>query len=452
VSAAHDVRRRSFSTSVVGYDRGEVEAFRDEVAGTIEELHERIGALERQVGDFESAKPITADQAFAQVARETQRILQVAQDAGARLLQQAREQAENELAVARREHAQIVGEGYRTRDKMGDQLGALDQARTRLLQKLHDAGSEIERVCAAVDSDPPGEARRVVSEQAMEHARTGTDLARRPIRPGEPTLRVVNGEDGSEQPALMRRVTRRHEPIPPGGGDPLVDKRDQLAPLRAALIDSLREELRLVRDRLREHLRQAADVNQRTAIVLDKAALAGAAAAGNAILARAFDLGARAAEADHHQGDTPAEQEGDTPPERGEHDDSALSEVLDARIGAPIRSLLEHARKAQDPPWVLSERVDGVISDASEAMVAEIAETELSRAFERGKLATWIEGSAARRWIVSPRGHRRDDRCRQNANAGAVPPDEPFPSGEDAPPRFSDCTCTTSAAEEDNDP
>jgi hypothetical protein len=85
-------------------------------------------------------------------------------------------------------------------------------------------------------------------------------------------------------------------------------------------------------------------------------------------------------------------------------------------------------------------------------MVAEIAETELSRAYERGKLVTWSEGSAARRWIVSPRGHRRDDRCRQNAKAGAMPPNEPFPSGEHAPPRFSGCTCTTSAAEEENDP
>ncbi|HSK97109.1 MAG TPA: hypothetical protein VK891_10870, partial [Euzebyales bacterium] len=85
-------------------------------------------------------------------------------------------------------------------------------------------------------------------------------------------------------------------------------------------------------------------------------------------------------------------------------------------------------------------------------MVAEIAETELSRAYEHGKLATWSEEGVARRWISSPRGHRRDERCRRNGEVGALPPEEPFPSGEHAPPRFSGCTCTTSALKEDNDP
>lgn len=448
MSAAQDIRTRSFSTSVVGYDRGEVEAFRNEMADMVEDLSGRLEALDRKLHEFERAKPITADQAFAHVARETQRILQVAQDAGARMLQQAREQAENELAVARREHAQIVGEGYRTRDKMGDQLGELDAARSRLLQKLFDASSEIERICAAVESDPPGEVRRVLSEQVMEHPRTqvmertGTDLARRPLRPGEPTLRVVNGDERREQAVRARRGSRRDEPAVTGGGDPLIDKRDQLAPLRAAMIDGLREEMRVVRDRLREHLRQAADAKQQADIVLDGEALSAATAMGNGILARAYDLGARAAAQD---------TDGELA-ERDPQDDQVLAEVLDARIGAPIRTLLDHAREVRDPPWVLTERVDGVISDASEDMVAEIAETELSRAYERGKLATWSKGSAARRWIVSPRGHRRDDRCRQNAKAGALPPNEPFPSGEHAPPRFSGCTCTTSATEEENDP
>jgi cell division initiation protein len=444
VGAAHDVRTRSFSTSVMGYDRGEVDAFREDMADTIADLQGRIEALERRLREFEHAKPITADQAFAQVARETQRILQVAQDAGARLLQQAREQAESELAVARREHAQIVGEGYRMRDKMGEQLGDLDQARARLLQKLYEASSEIERVCAAVESEPPGNARQVLPERVMEHSRTGTDLARRPLRHGEqPALRVVNSDDGREHPVRARRAPRREEP-PARATDPQIDKRDQLAPLSAALVDGLREELRVLRDRLREHLRQAADAQQPVDIVLDGAALSGAVTVGNGILHRAFDLGARAAAAEHDGSSPPAERDG--------QDDSTLADVLDARVGGPIRTLLDHAREVRDPPWVLAERVDGVISDASEAMVAEIAETELSRAYERGKLATWSKGSAARRWIVSPEGHRRDDRCRQNAEAGALPPDEPFPSGDHAPPRFSGCSCTTSAAEEENDP
>jgi len=442
VGAAQDIRSRDFGTTFVGYDRSQVDAFRDEVAGIIDDLAGRVEALERQLREYEQSKPITANQAFAQVARETQRILQVAQDAGARMLQQAREQAENELAVARREHSQIVGEGYRTRDKMGDQLGELDQARSRLLQKLYDASSEIERICTAVESDPPGEPRRAVSERMIEHARTGTDLANRPVRSGEPALRVVDSGE-TRQPGMRKRLGGGRDDAPAGAGDVQIDKRDQLAPLRAALVDSLRKELAVVRDRLREHLRQAGDTKQRSDLVLDGAALSGAVEAGSGLLARAFDLGARAAAAECD----------DAAPAEPDHTlDGVLAEVLDARIGAPIRTLLEHGRTAQDPPWVVAERVDGVISDAAEAMVAEIAETELSRAYERGKLATWSEEGAARRWIVSPRGHRRDDRCRRNGEAGLLPPDEPFPSGEHAPPRFSGCTCTTSATKEENDP
>ena len=119
VGAAHDVRTRSFSTSVMGYDRGEVEAFRQDVADMIDDLQERIGALQRKVREFEQAKPITADQAFAQVARETQRVLQVAQDAGARLLQQARE------AGGVRRFQEIL------LDVEGDPPGALDDVERR---------------------------------------------------------------------------------------------------------------------------------------------------------------------------------------------------------------------------------------------------------------------------------------------------------------------------------
>ncbi|HSK91301.1 MAG TPA: DivIVA domain-containing protein [Euzebyales bacterium] len=471
MGAAHDIRTRDFGTTFVGYDRGQVDAFRDEVAEVIDQLGDRVETLERQLREFERSKPITADQAFAQVARETQRILQVAQDAGARMLQQAREQAESELAVARREHSQIVGEGYRIRDKMGDQLGELDQARSRLLQKLYDASSEIERICAAVESDPPGEARRAVAEQLMEHSRTGTDLARRPMRPGEPALRVVNDDEGARAEPVRPSIgpgradtsasradagskragsgradagSGRAEPAAARGGDPLIDKRDELAPLRGALVEGLRRELRVVRDRLREHLRQAGDAKQRADIVLDSAALSSTAEVGTGLLVRAFELGARAAAAELGDAVEPVAADG--------FDGGVLGDVLDARIGGPIRTVLDNGRAAQDPPWVLSERIDGVISDASEAMVAEIAETELSRAYERGKLATWSEESAARRWILSPRGHRRDDRCRHNAKAGALPPDEPFPSGEHAPPRFSGCTCGTSSAKEENEP
>lgn len=122
-------------------------------------------------------------------------------------------------------------------------------------------------------------------------------------------------------------------------------------------------------------------------------------------------------------------------------------------MGAPIGELLAPGQAAHDPPWVLVERIGGVISDASAAMVAQIAETELSRAYERGKLATWTRGGVARRrWVTSPRGHRSDEQCRQNAAAGATPTGQPFPSGDHTPPSSDGCSCTTALTKEESDP
>lgn len=211
------------------------------------------------------------------------------------------------------------------------------------------------------------------------------------------------------------------------------------------LIERLNDELGGVRDRLRERLRHASDDSGPSeAVTFDDTEVAAVADAGAAQLRQAFDRGARAAA---------AERDGLEPGAAGEEITAALATVLDERVGAPIRALLTEGNRADDPPWVLVERIDGIVSDASAAMVSHVADMELSRAYERGKLATWTNGDvAARRWVVRPRGHRADETCRSNADAGGVPIAAPFPSGEHTPPRRDGCTCTTVAADKESDP
>jgi hypothetical protein len=236
-------------------------------------------------------------------------------------------------------------------------------------------------------------------------------------------------------PSLRREVA--------AAGDRVADKRDQLGPLQIALIERLNDELGAVRDRMRERLRRTSDVGGATgAVTFDDAEVAAIADQAAVQLRQAFDLGARAGAAERDL----------EPATGGEEVNAALAAVLDERVGAPIRTLLAEGDRADDPPWVLVERIDGVISDASAAMVSQIPETELSRAYERGKLATWSNGDVtARRWIVSPRGHRSDETCRRNSDAAAVPVTAPFPSGEQVPPRRDGCTCTTVAADQESD-
>lgn len=479
VSAVPDEQARRFSVSLLGYDRQEVDDFHREASATTARLRAHVAELERRINEHERSKPITAEQAFAQVGRETQRVLQAAQDAAARIVAQAREEAEREVTGARREHSQIVGEGYRARDTMSEQLAQLDQARALLVQRLYDATAAVERTVAMLESDRPATpaARQAVPEQLVER-QTGTEVGRR--RSGEATLRIVEDASGSESSARLdrdarqplhawrpdergarddgtplgtsRRDGRRGGPVSTpaedgtSGSDTdvarLTFKLERLAGLRDPLVDILRRQLDAVRDDIRERLRRSTDDNDAAVAPFDETVLAGVAEAGRKPLVEAFALGAAvAASAD----DAPAVA---VDIELG---DELLVE-LDTRIGAPVRTVIAHSAAEEDPPWVVAERVEAIFADASAAMVAEITQTELSRAYERGMLATWSqERVTARRWVVGPQGHRRDQRCRRNTEAGPVVLDEAFPSGDQQPPRFGGCTCTTAANEEEHD-
>jgi cell division septum initiation protein DivIVA len=434
---------RGFRLALIGYDRDHVDAFcrtLDERAG---ELRARVDELEEQLARMRERKPITADQAFANVARETQRILQAAHDAGARMLVESRDQAQKELALARQERSQIISDGYRARDELREQLRRLDAARARLAGQLHAATTEIERLASGLEKGGhAGVDEASLAARRAERALTGTDVQRRPLSPGTP-LRVIDGDDRS--PPTRERSRRRPRSSWPEGGSPFDDKRADLAPLGVALIERLNEELGDVRDRLRELVRSnnAADRSS-GGITFDDRAVAAIADAGRAQLEQAYDRGARAAGGGRGLGEQP---------QLDDEIGAPLVAVFEERLGAPIRELLADGARADDPPWVLVERIDGIVSDASAAMVSQIAETELSRAYERGKLATWSNSDvAARRWVVSPRGHRSDEACRGNVDAGAVPVAAPFPSGDDTPPRRDGCTCTTVAADEESEP
>lgn len=392
-------RVREFNLALMGYDRRQVDAFADEIDAIVEQLRQQVAQLTEELDELRQAKPITADQAFANVGRETQQILQAAQ-----------------------------------------QLRRLDETRTQLVRQLQGAAAEVERVAAGLETDT------WTSTEVVRRASTGTDAAR--PRTSGAALRVVS----SDEPTSSRQ--RRAEPAPTApsvselGGDLLADRRDQLASIRQTLIDHLTDGLYAARDQLRERVRQLSDSDDGVAV--DTATFGPVAKVAAVQLRQAFDVGARAAARDPR---CPA------PATSSDDVSQPLTEILEELVTSPVQELLAVGRAADDPPWVLAERLDGVVSDAVEAMVGRIADTELSRAYERGRLATWTGGGVvARRWIVGPRGHPSDNACRSNATEGDVAVSEPFPSGEHTPPQQDRCNCTTTTtttttvADEENSP
>lgn len=421
-------RTREFNLALLGYDRRQVDAFTEEVDALVDQLQQQVVELTDDLDELRQAKPITAEQAFANVARETQRILQAARDAGSRMVSEARAQADDELANARRERSQIASEGYRARDELSAQLRQLDDARVQLARRLQEAAAEVERVTGRLDVES---ARPV---DLAPQASTGTDAAR--ARTSGATLRVITSGD------TTARRTRRSAPTGVDGDrsiDPFAGRRDALAPLRLAMIDRLTVGVRSVRDQLRERVRQISDGDASADVVVDAATFDAVTQAGTVQLRQAFTAGARAAAPDRRS---------PTPAPVGEDVGRSLADALEEVVAAPIRALLSAGMAAHDPPWVLAERLDGVVSDAS---ITGIVETELSRAYESGKLATWIASDmTARRWAVAPHGHRLDEACRRDAAVGPVAVSQSFPSGEHTPPRQDGCTCTTVAVDEEN--
>ena len=75
-----------------------------------------------------------------------------------------------------------------------------------------------------------------------------------------------------------------------------------------------------------------------------------------------------------------------------------------------------------------------------------VATTEIASAQENGTLIGWRQRQVvrAKRWVLGSE-HKATDACDQNAAAGEIPIDQPFPSGVNTPPAHAGCSCSLSA-------
>jgi hypothetical protein len=71
-----------------------------------------------------------------------------------------------------------------------------------------------------------------------------------------------------------------------------------------------------------------------------------------------------------------------------------------------------------------------------------VGHTEVASAQENGTLIGWRESGVvrAKQWLLG-NDHKVADACDQNATAGEVPIEQPFPSGVMVPPAHLGCSC-----------
>lgn len=107
-----------------------------------------------------------------------------------------------------------------------------------------------------------------------------------------------------------------------------------------------------------------------------------------------------------------------------------------------LHGVIADAIDAGLTPSELGDVIEGSFG-FSEARASTIARTELSFAHNMGNLGGWeasgvVDGKES---ILGSEHGDIDDECDENADAGVIPLDEDFPSGDIGPPYHPNCVC-----------
>lgn len=124
--------------------------------------------------------------------------------------------------------------------------------------------------------------------------------------------------------------------------------------------------------------------------------------------------------------------------------ESRAAELV-TEIGETTRDYLRDLiTEAVDEGMSAKELSEGIEDSLvfSEGRSDMIARTELSFAHNLGNMDGWkASGQVEYKQSLIGSEHDKDDECDENADAGAIPMDDEFPSGDDSPPYHPNCVC-----------
>ena len=201
-----EIQSREFLVSLRGYDRDEVHAFLGRVAEQLAQTEAKASQLQQRLDRLKEQQPSVAGLAepapsaqqvspepsamFAEIGKETQRILEAAQEAGQQIQRKARQEADRDLQSARGQAAKLIAEGERRREHIERVVSELEQARAAMSVQLRGVGRTIEQTLRELATDDEGSTtvREAIGSQAAEQAPAparssgGSSTAQRPSR------------------------------------------------------------------------------------------------------------------------------------------------------------------------------------------------------------------------------------------------------------------------------
>ena len=157
-----EIQAREFLVSLRGYDRDEVHAFLGRVAEQLAQTEAKASQLQQRLDRLKQQQPASAAAAepapaaaqtaspepsamFAEIGKETQRILEAAQEAGQQIQRKARQEADRDLQGARGQAAKLIAEGERRREHIERIVSELEQSRAAMSLQLRGIGRTIEQ-------------------------------------------------------------------------------------------------------------------------------------------------------------------------------------------------------------------------------------------------------------------------------------------------------------------
>lgn len=484
-----EIEQREFLVSLRGYDRDEVHAFLTQLAEQMRELRAQVNAGAPASAEA-PAQPAAADTSaadtsamFAEIARETQRILEAAQEAGTEMKRKARQDADRELQAARSEAAKLIAEGERRREAIEQVVASLDEARSAVSNDLRQVGRTLEAVLR--DLAPPATAssmREAVANEVLTDERSaGEGEQERPEEGAhQPSGEQANGaeggttepEPGSREDATPEASIAPGEPPPDavgasgeviagaavvtvtaadeapgdapealetaaaGAQQPLMLRTQALEAIEPQLARRIKRGVQDVQNVVLDRMRRADGKGEAEDFLPGDQELQEVGAAAWELLEQAYDAGVRSASVLAGR---------DLPTPDGEPDlvDAFLDDA-GHRLRGSLAASLRIGLQANEPLPLLTDRVSAVFGELKGFVADDLAAAHLVRAYEQGLLDAWAAGDVeGRRWVLGREARCPEGRCRQNDEDAVVALVESFPSGHRTPPVHSGCTCTT---------
>ena len=431
--------------------RGEVDRRNEELQAVQAEAERRTRAeAERQAKDRAAAEAAAAKK--AQQAAELQAAVAAAQEA--ERLKNAREaerqkasedasaavkaRADEQAAAAARQKAETEKAEAAAKAKSESERKNRETAEA---EKSAKAKAEADRVAKSIAE---AEAAARTPEAGKETAPAKADKETAPARPG--------GEGGSSLDELLAEIRRKREeeerqgapqqeaPAPAATpAAPAAAKDDALSGRREALGDLPAQTARRLKRLLQEDHNDLLDRlrTQRGKGPLDdnlapQDEQTGRFVAGlQEALGRAFAEGRKAGGASTESDPSPT-----------------ITKLINRQVVTPLRTEVSNAiaagLEAEDSASALSERANDVFRVWKGVRTQLLGEGIAYSAYHQGLLDVWrTKAGSTKLWVFSDdEADCPNDICRRNADKGAVPAKEPFPSGHLAPPAHGGCTCT----------